>query len=197
MNFAEFKKGVDILQGAFEKEYKPETLHFIFERVGMHTAEEWLSVCEMLVQQADRLPATWKIIQTFPPMAEIKTSHTEMSESYWDVLNARHEEFERIVGEPFENFVKICNGGKKLASLYFAKAYWNAKGVTSYDETYDSMIGNLERGGKGDFVFANKSRTVAEVKKILSELIADKGFVANRWYWKRFWPQELAQAEGK
>ena len=52
---------------------------------------------------------------------------------------------EKIVGNTFENFVRHCNGNKAVASLYFGKAYWNARGVKKYDAAYDFKIDKLEK----------------------------------------------------
>lgn len=195
--FDEFQDGITVLQKGFESNYKKETLDFIFERVKGRTAFDWLRVCEMLLTQADRLPAAWKILQTFPPTIEKQENNSEPSQAYWDILNARHAEAEQIVGDSFENFIRHCGGNKKLASLYFGRAYWNAKGVGKYDENYDAMITDFESGGEGDFAFSQKPRTSEEVFEGLKSFYRKNGFIANRWYWKRFWPNEVLKVESE
>lgn len=57
-------------------------------------------------------------------------------------------EQERIVGDTFENFVKLNNGNKAVAALYFGRAYWNARDIKKYDLKYDRLIEKLEKKKK-------------------------------------------------
>ena len=67
------------------------------------------------------------------------------NQAYWDRLNAKHAEYEAVVGKPFENFIELCSGNVAIASLYFGQAYWNAKGITKYDKKYEQKIEQLEK----------------------------------------------------
>lgn len=54
-------------------------------------------------------------------------------------------EQEKIVGATFESFIRLCDGNKAIAALYFGQAYWNAKGIAKYNRAYDEKIHRLER----------------------------------------------------
>lgn len=62
-------------------------------------------------------------------------------------MNHTHDlrEQERMVGDTFDNFIKLNGGNKALAALYWGRAYWNARGIKKYDLAYDRKIERLER----------------------------------------------------
>jgi len=55
------------------------------------------------------------------------------------------DNYEIVVGKPFNGFTILCNGNKGVAALYFGQAYWNAKGITKYDKKYEYKIELLEK----------------------------------------------------
>lgn len=182
------------LEQAMQKRYSDGFKNVAWDYLQGREANEMAFAVERIIETEKILPPLSVILANMPVSEK---PQGDLNPAYWDRLKVAQEIAERIVGAPFDNFIRHCNGNKKLASLYFGKAYWNANGVNRYDESYDAMIGDLEAGREPSIVFSEKQRTSAEVLSGLKVFYAKNGFITNRWYWKRFWPEELKQAEAR
>lgn len=131
------------LETAMQKRYTEGFKLVAFDYLGGRTADDLRFSVNRIIETEKTLPALSVILANLPQ--EEKLLQVGPGADYWAYLEAAHKAAELVVGEPFEKFVKLCNGNKPIAALYFGMAYWNARGVKKYDGYYDALINKLEK----------------------------------------------------
>lgn len=157
------------LEIAKRRNFTTEFKDHLFMEIGGRSPFDLQSAVKTLSNDPDpKLPNRGQILGAFPKDEKTEQDRRQETEkSYYADVSARATEAERVVGDTFENFLKLNNGDHTLAALYFGRAYFNARGISRYDYEYDRRIRNRERFLQNPK--AEREKRTAERKKEVAE----------------------------